>query len=84
MKTTTLQRRKMENQADLESIAKELMTAANLLMKAVIEIKAVETKHGSIKLSAKAQRSINRGLRDLKQGNYAVYKDFNSFRKSFG
>ncbi len=81
MRTETVQKQRKDHQAKLEDISEQLDTVADLLTKVLHEIKAEEAE---IKLSSKAQKSIERGLKDLGAGNYRSYKDFGSFKKAFG
>jgi len=83
MKTSMLQKQKPANRPTLDEIAGELVTVTNILTRVLEDMKSIQTD-GQVKLSVKAQKSIEKGLKDLEKGRYTIYKDFNAFRKSYG
>ncbi len=49
----------------------------------LLEIMVTELEGEPHRLSKKAEKAIERGLRELKSGKYTEYKDFESFKRAF-
>ncbi len=48
----------------------------------LLEIVVGELESKPTKLSKKAEKALDRGIKELRSGKYAEYKDFESFRKA--
>ncbi len=73
METVQIQRQKVSRiDAKLDKIT-ELLESV---------MKELKENGPYVKLSKKAQKAVEKGLKELKTGRYTEYKDFESFRKA--
>ncbi len=79
---TIHKKRVVEDQATLEDINQQLAVVTNLLAKILKDMQQMQMSK-DVKLSAKARKSIERGLKDLESGRYTLYKDFDAFEKAY-
>lgn len=82
MKTYTVQKQNVRDDFQLKEINEELQNISDLLSKVLKEIEITKSKGKTVRLTPKTRRSIDKGLRELKEGKYNTYKDITEFRKA--